>query len=169
MGEPAKPSLFQGASVVIRKETGAAADPLTSAMSRLAFAAFTCGFDLISGKGFQHTFSADAETPEEMEASRVVTWLWDDKKHATFRPIEKEEVISFQEFERRFESETWYLENPDHPIAYLRCFIEKARKYREIIAGLEPALRHVRGDAIAVAPASATEEEIEALFDQLEE
>lgn len=155
----------EGASVIIRKS---GEDPLASFMSRTAFAALTCGFDLISDKGFCHSFAADAETPEALEASRSVTWLWDARRTATFKPIAAE-TIGFQEFERRFESDTWYLENPDHPIAYMRAFLEKSRKYLEVLRNSEPALRHRRGIAVAILPASATPEEVDEMFAGLDD
>ena len=158
--------LLQGAAVWIRK---CRENPLTSWTSRVAFAAFVCGFDLVSKKGFHHSIAADAETPEALEASRSVTWQWDAKRCATFKPIPAEETIGLAEFERRFNSLEWCHANPDHPIAYMRVFLEKSRDGMDKLRSIQPTLRHVRDGAVATAPADATEAEIDELFSRLEE
>ena len=73
----------EGSSVIVRTSTE---DPLTDLLTRTAIAALTCGCDLVSETGFSHSYAADAETPEQVEASRRVTWVWDAKKLARFRP-----------------------------------------------------------------------------------
>jgi len=167
LGRPVQPSVLRsGSSPVLWKENQ---DPLTSFMTRVAFAAFTCGFDLISDKGFHHSVADDAADEDEIAASRSVTWIWDEKTKATFTPIPAEETITLQEFETRFSSLKWVHENPDHPIAYMRMFLEKSREGFEKIRAIRPTRRITRGDAVATVPHDATQEQIDELFDELNE
>lgn len=157
-------SLRMGDSVLIWSGTK---NPLEDFRTRVALAAMAAGFDLISDKGFQQSFAADAVTEEELEESRVVKWLWNGSRKATFRPAFEQETISLQEFERRFSDLEWCEANPDHPVSYMRIFLEKLKDGLAKISSLEPALRHYRDEAVATAPASATEEEIDELFSEL--
>lgn len=155
-----------GAAIHFRKSTE---NPIFSQETRAAMAAFTCGFDLITNKGFIHTVDGEATTVEAIADSRSVTWLWDEQKTATFKPIPKEETISIQEFFRRFESLEWCADNPDHPISYMRVFLDKTRSGLKTIGGMRPCLRFRRGDDVATVPPDATAEDVEAYFDSLNE
>lgn len=132
-------------------------------------AAFTCGFDLISNKGFVHTVDGEADTPEAIAESRSVTWEWDESRRATFKPNFREETISIQEFFRRFESLEWCEQNPDHPISFMRIFLEKTRDGLKKIDSFRPCLRFRRGDDLAVVPPDATPEDVDAYFEALNE
>ncbi len=143
-------------------------NPLTAMMSRVAFAALTCGFDLVSDKGFHHVVDDEASTQEELDASRSVTWLWDGSIHATFEPIERE-TIDLQEFDRRFRDMDWVLRNPHHPISHMRMFLEKSRDGFAKVAAIRPSRRVYRGDAVATVAHDATDEEIDEIFAQLNE
>lgn len=142
-------------------------DPVAAFYSREAIAAMVCGCDLVSASGYSHTVAETAQTPEEVEQSRSVVWLWDASKRATFRPNFKEETISLAEFERRFESLDWCMANPDHPISFLRIYLDKLQKYLGIIQDSPPGVRIQRGDATAVVPHDATEAEVEEIFQKL--
>ncbi|MFK5923273.1 MAG: hypothetical protein QM496_13935 [Verrucomicrobiota bacterium] len=164
LGTPVVPRVLgEGSTPVIWKGKE---NPLTDFMTRCAFAALTSGCDLISDKGFQHTVADDAETVADLDASRSVTWIWDNNKTAHFGPV-AEETISIQEFERRFMSDTWYLENPEHPISYMRAFLEKSRDGFGKIASIKPSRRVCRDDAVATVPHDASDAEIDAVFEQL--
>lgn len=142
-------------------------DPAAAFYTREAIAAMVCGCDLVSSEGFSHTVAETAETPEAVEETRAVVWLWDAAKRATFRPNFKEETISLAEFERRFESLDWVMANPDHPISFLRVYLDKLQKYLGIIQGSRPGVRIHRGDATAIVPHDATEAEVEEMFARL--
>lgn len=146
-------------------------NPATSLLTRCAAAAFTSGFDLLSPKCFQHHVIVDEQAAEEDdgdEPQRSVTWIWDGKQTVKFRPIPAEEEIGILEFRRRFEDLEWVAQNPDHPIAYMRAFLEQSRKTMSKAAG-PPALRIRRGDEEVIAPPGATAEEIEEAFADLAE
>lgn len=146
-------------------------DPRTDFLTRIAAAAFTAGFDLISSKGYQHHVIVD-ESPAADPAApvdRSVTWIWDGRQTVTFSPAFAEETIGLAEFRARFESLEWVAANPHHPIAYMRAFLEKSRDTMGKVTTMPPALRITRGDRTVVAPPGATEEEIEAQFEDLDE
>lgn len=143
-------------------------DPISAFMTRIAAAAFTAGFDITSTKSFvwivdEIPGSGDAESEEEADLRHSVTWIWKAGKKVRFDPIESSEEISLEELWRRFSSLEWCEQNPDHPIAYMRIFLEKMNELRRVI-DLGPSVPISRGDALAIAPASATEEEIEEIF-----
>jgi len=145
-------------------------NPIASLLTRCASAAFTCGFDLLTPKCYQHHVIVDeAEDldPDE-EPQRSVTWIWDAKQKVTFRPIAAEEEIGIHEFRSRFEDLDWIEKNPDHPISYMRAFLEQSRKNQVTVSG-PPALRIIRGDDEVIAPPGATAEEIEQAFADLAE
>ena len=144
-------------------------NPITSFLTRCVAAAFACGFDLLSPKCFQHHVMVDESAPDDDdEPDRSVTWIWDGKQTVKFRPIPAEEDISILEFKRRFEDLEWIQANPDHPISYMRAFLEQSRKTMAKVSG-PPALRIRRGDDEVVAPPGATPEEIEQAFVDLAE
>lgn len=144
-------------------------NPLTALLTRCAAAAFACGFDLLTPKCFQnHVIVDESDAADDDEPERSVTWIWDGKQTVTFRPIPAEEDVSILEFRRRFEDLAWVEKNPDHPISYMRAFLEQSRKTMAKVSG-PPALRIRRGDDEVVAPPGATSEEIEQAFVDLAE
>lgn len=140
-------------------------NPVTALLTRCAAAAFACGFDLLTPKCYQHHVLVDENTPDDEGESprRSVTWIWDGKETVTFRPIPAEEKITILEFRRRFEDLAWVQANPDHPISYMRAFLEQSRKTMAKVSG-PPALHIHRGDDEVIAPPGATAEEIEQAF-----
>ena len=144
-------------------------NPVTSLLTRCAAAAFACGFDLLTPKCFQHHVIVDEHAPaDDDEPQRSVTWIWKGGHTVKFRPIPAEEEIDILEFRRRFEDLEWIQANPDHPISYMRAFLEQSRKTMASVAS-PPALRIRRGDEEVIAPGDATSEEIEQAFTDLAE
>jgi hypothetical protein len=56
-----------------------------------------------------------------------------------------EEKVDIYEFRRRFESDAWCSEHPDHPISYLRGFINHLSKVNGILKGSKPRIRIKKG------------------------
>jgi len=144
--------------------------PAASFLTRIAAAAFAVGFDLLTPKCFQHHVRVDesAHPDPEAEPKRSVTWIWNGNQKVRFRPNFPEEEITVAEFRRRFEDLEWVAKNPDHPISYMRAFLEQSRKTMAQISG-EPALLVIRGDEKVIAPPGATAEEIDQAFEDLAE
>lgn len=144
--------------------------PAADFLTRIVAAAFACGFDLLTSKCFQHHVKVDeaADPDPSAEPDRRVTWIWDGKQKVTFRPIPAAEEITIVEFRRRFEDLEWIQANPDHPISYMRAFLEQSRKTMEKVSG-EPALLVIRGDEKVIAPPGSTAEDIDRAFEELAE
>lgn len=146
-------------------------NPKQSFLTRIVSAAFAAGFDLIGPKYYQHHVLIDEDAEEdpdlpEPELERSVMWAFRGEQRVTFRPIPAAEEISVQEFRRRFEDLEWVAANPDHPISYMRAFLEQSRKTMTKVS-MPPALRIRRGDSEVIAPPGATEEQIEEAFEDL--
>ena len=144
--------------------------PAASFLTRIAAAAFAVGFDLLTPKCFQHHVRVDENADPDPEAApdRRVTWIWNGKQKVRFRPNFADEEITITEFRRRFEDLDWIQANPDHPISYMRAFLEQSRKTMAQVSG-EPALLVIRGDEKVIAPPGATAEEIDRAFEDLAE
>lgn len=144
-------------------------DPFSAFLTKVAAAALTCGFELISKKGFVDIVKPVADDAgEDVDPPHQVTWQW-KPGNVRFSPAFPEEEISLKEFADRFSSLEWCERNPHHPIAHMRVFLEKLLEIRETIERHGPSIVIHRGRARAVVPMNTPAEEIEALFREFED
>jgi hypothetical protein len=127
-------------------------NPRTSETSQLIAAALTSGFRLVEPGGFRDTIEQT-----ERGLVRRVEWFIDGASRAAFRCGEPEE-IEFPEFRRRFQSEAWCQENPDHPIAFLRWTFRTYGELQARFAEMKPASLLRRGNRQVILPADTPEE-----------
>jgi hypothetical protein len=123
-------------------------NPLTSPNTQLIAAALTCGFKLLEPGGFRDTVEQTERGPV-----RRVEWFIDGASRGFFNtPQLGEENLEFPEFRRRYESEQWCLENPDHPISFLRWAFQAHGQLRDKIRELKPAALIRRGNRQVILP-----------------
>jgi hypothetical protein len=97
------------------------------------------------------------------ETKRTTAWL-PSSELATFTPIKQEEKIDAAEFARRFLSKEWCEANADHPIAYLRFFMETYQNLRAFVRDRKPSALIRRGGRFAIISPDATEKEREKML-----
>lgn len=138
-------------------------NPLSSFNTQLIAAALTSGFKLVEPGGFRDTIEQTPEGP-----LRRVEWFIDGDSRGVFRTAQPgEESLEFSEFRRRFESEKWCLENPDHPIAFMRWAFQALGQLRDRIRELKPAALVRRGNKTIVIPESLPEDKRKKLLSYL--
>ena len=108
-------------------------DPLKSPNTQAIAALLTCGGELVKEGGYMNAIGT-----EEGKATRTVVWMAEDRK-ITFEDF-KGETISTNELLRRWNDRAWLSANLDHPITYLRTFMEKLGKLRDAIRENPPQL-----------------------------
>ena len=132
--------------------------PLKSQNTWMVAALATSGIPLAE-KGFIDS----VELLPDGASKRVTTWIAANQK-AEFNPIKESEQIDPQEFSRRFLSKEWCEANPDHPIAYLRFFMETYQGMRAWLHDRKPSALVRRGKRFALIPADASTAEREKLL-----
>jgi len=108
-------------------------DPLKSPNTQAIAALLTCGGELVKEGGYMNAIGT-----EEGKPTRTVVWMAEDRK-ITFEDF-KGETISTNELLRRWNDRAWLSANIDHPITYLRTFMEKLGKLRDAIRENPPQL-----------------------------
>jgi hypothetical protein len=108
-------------------------DPLRSPNTQAIAALLTCGGELVKEGGYMNAIGTNDGKP-----TRTVVWMAEDKK-ITFEDF-KGETISTNELLRRWNDRAWLSKNLDHPITYLRTFMEKLGKLRDAIRENPPQL-----------------------------
>jgi len=123
-------------------------NPLTSPNTQLIAAALTSGFKLVEPGGFRDTVEQTESGP-----LRRVEWFIDGASRGIFLTPSLEEM-EFPEFRRRFESEAWCLDNPDHPISFMRWAFRAHSQLRDRIRTLKPAALIRKGNRQVTLPAN---------------
>jgi len=145
----------EGDSIAIMRENDT--PPAKSKNTRKVAALLTCGGQLSSSSPFLDAVEARGDAGPK----RVTTWMMDADKKMRFDPIAASEEITFLEFLKRYESQEWCEENPNHPIAYLRFYAENiyalVRKTKEI--GTHIIQR--KGKRVVVYPSGSDEKSTE--------
>jgi len=122
--------------------------PLKSPNTDLVCGWLTCGGQLLKVGGYSDTVEQTESGPK-----RTVTWNIDGNVLVNFGA----EEIDFEEFRRRWISETWCVANSDHPITYLKQYRDNTRKVRDWIRDQKPSVLIKRGNRTAVIPANCEE------------
>lgn len=115
--------------------------PLKSPNTDLVSAWLTCGGQLLEEDPHSWTVEDTNSGPQQ-----TVTWCLDGCINVKFGA----EVVNFGEFRRRWLSPTWCVENPDHPISYMRLQRDNMAKMKAWIKTLKPAVLIRRGGRVAV-------------------
>jgi hypothetical protein len=115
--------------------------PLKSPNTDLVSAWLTCGGQLLEEDPYSWTVEDTNSGPQQ-----TVTWCMDGGINVKFGA----EVVNFGEFRRRWLSPTWCVENPDHPISYMRLQRDNMAKMKAWIKTLKPAVLIRRGGRVAV-------------------
>lgn len=142
--------------------------PLLSPTFPLVIAALTCGLGFVDDKPLLDTIE---EKGDEIERRHV--WTINARSRAIFKlPGGTTETIDLPELERRFNSLDWCQNNHDHPIAYLRAFVDFRAAAVNDVKKMRPLLRVTRncgeGDTRQVLiPHDATPEEKEKFLAEL--
>jgi hypothetical protein len=108
-------------------------DPLRSPNTQSIAALLSCGGELVKEGGFLNAVGTQDGKP-----TRTVVWVADERE-IRFEDF-KGDVISTSEFLRRWNDRTWLAANLDHPITYIRTFMEKIGKLRDAIRENPPQL-----------------------------
>lgn len=126
------------------------------APTRMAVAAaLVCGFRLKAG----HELRYWREIIDGAAVSKHF-WLFDASAKATFKPIESAEMLSFNQFVERIESEDWCKANADHPIAYMRELFVQLEDMAAKLKDLKPLDRYRNGSAFAdISPYDSPEDQ----------
>jgi hypothetical protein len=132
--------------------------PLKSQNTWLVAGMLTSGIPL-QDKGYNDM----VEVLPSGETKRITSWI-PSNKTAKFTPIKEEEEIDASEFARRFLSKEWCEANADHPIAYLRFYMETYQNLRNAIRERKPSALIRRGGRFAVISPDATEKEREKML-----
>ena len=140
----------QGSTISIVREYDT--PPIESRNTRLIAGAIASGGEFGTEKAFSDTIEDVSGTPK-----RTVTWLMDGAKKMRFSPIAKEEDITFVEFHKRFNSQEWCEENPNHPISYMRAFSEHHSRLVDKIKTMRPMLLIRKGKRLAIVPSGSDE------------
>lgn len=114
----------------------------------------------------EHGYNDTVEVLPNGTNKRTTTWLVSDKK-AEFAPIQQKEEVGAEEFARRFNSKEWCEQNADHPIAYLRFYMEAYQQFRAWLHDRKPSALVRRGKRFAIIPADASDAEREKLLSLL--
>lgn len=126
--------------------------PLKSTNTRVIAAALSCGC-----KPAEQAYSDTVEeTPEGMK--RVVTWIMDGDAKAVFEPIKEREELSFSEVRSRFVDRQWCIDNPNHPISYIRAYYDNLNSLLDFVRQQKPMVLIRRGNKTAVIPADVSDE-----------
>lgn len=125
--------------------------------TRLVAAAITSGILPISGGGF---YSDTVEDKGDGNIRRQVTWCLNGKATAHFKPDFKEETIDFNEFRDRFDSLEWCEANPNHPISYMRGYVEHHMRFVDKIKTQRPMMLIRKGKRTAVVPSGNDPESV---------
>ena len=144
-----------GSFVIFREEDKA---PLKSQNTWLVAAMAISGIPLA-----KNGYSDTAEVLPDGKTKRVTTWLVQNKT-AAFDPIREREDVGAEEFSRRFLSKEWCEENADHPIAYLRNYMEAYQQFRTWLHDRKPSALIRKGKRFVIVPADAPESEREKLL-----
>jgi hypothetical protein len=110
-----------------------AEDPLKSPNTQAISALLSCGGELVREGGFLNAVGTADGKP-----TRTVVWVAEEKK-LTFEQFPGE-TIDTSEFLRRWNDREWLAANLDHPITYMRTFMEKIGKLRDAIRENPPQL-----------------------------
>lgn len=124
--------------------------PSESRNTRLIAAAIASGAVFASESAFLDAVEETSQGPR-----RTVTWLMDGATKMPFEPIDGSESITFDEFRRRFESQAWCEDNPNHPIAYLRAMTEHYNRLLDKIKTMRPMLLIRKGKRFAIVPSGS--------------
>jgi len=128
-------------------------NPMTSFNTQLIACALVSGFKLIDPGGFRDTVEQTDDG-----AVRRVEWYIDGASKATFTTNTGEEQVEFPVFRQRFESEQWCLDNPDHPISFMRWSFRAHATLRDHIRTLKPAALIRRGNKCITVPEGLSDE-----------
>lgn len=140
----------EGTAVAIVRDHDTA--PIESRNTRLIAGAISAGGEFATQKAFSDTIEDVGGTPK-----RTVTWMMDGQKTMTFSPIAKEENITFIEFQKRFDSQEWCEENPNHPISYMRAMSDHHSRLIDKIKTMRPMLLIRKGKRSAIVPSGSDE------------
>jgi len=108
-------------------------DPLKSPNTQAIGALLTCGGELVKEGGYLNAIGTQDGKP-----TRTVVWVAEEKK-ISFEAFPGE-TISTSELLKRWNDREWLKSNLDHPITYLRTFMEKIGKLRDAIRDNPPQL-----------------------------
>jgi len=108
-------------------------DPLKSPNTQAIAALLTCGGELVKEGGYLNALGTQDGKP-----TRTVVWVAEENI-ITFEDF-KGETIKTSELLRRWNDREWLSANLDHPITYLRTFMEKIGKLRDAIRDNPPQL-----------------------------
>jgi len=134
--------------------------PLSSPNTHAVAASLTCGGTLAEN-GYLDTI----EQGPDGKPRRTVVWLMKSSEIA-FNAFAGEK-ISQAEFLKRWSDRTWILDNPDHPIAFMKCLMENVNSLRNEIKNASSTIKVTRGGRAAFIPANATEAERQKLLAKL--
>lgn len=126
--------------------------PLKSVNTRAVAAALSCGC-----KPAEQSFSYTVEDSDK-GPRRLVTWIMDGEAKAVFEPIQQREELSFSEVTKRFFDRDWCIDNPNHPISYLRAYHDNLTNLLKFVKTSQPAMLFRRGNKTVVIPADCPEE-----------
>jgi len=108
-------------------------DPLKSPNTQAIGALLTCGGQLVKEGGYLNAIGTQDGKP-----TRTVVWVAEE--HEIEFSAFCGETISTQELLRRWNDRSWLADNLDHPITYLRTYMEKIGKLRDAIRDNPPQL-----------------------------
>lgn len=140
----------QGSTIAFVRDHDTA--PIESRNTRLIAGAISSGGEFATEKAFSDTIEDVGGTPK-----RTVTWLMDGAKTMRFSPIAKDEDITFAEFQKRFDSQEWCEENPNHPISYMRAMSDHHNRLIDKIKTMRPMLLIRKGKRLAIVPSGSDE------------
>lgn len=142
----------EGALIQFAREEDVQSPPAKSMNTRLVAAAIASGI-----RPFSEGFYSDTVEEVDGRTKRDVTWSMDGGSEAHFVPDFPEEKIDFNEFRRRFLSIDWCEQNPNHPIAYMRGFVEQHTALVDKIKQLRPMILIRKGSRFAIVPSGDDE------------
>jgi hypothetical protein len=122
-------------------------------------AAMCCSGIPLRDQGYQDT----VEVMPDGSTKRITAWLPSNEK-GNFKPIEKEESIDATEFAKRFLSKEWCEQNNNHPIAYMRYFMETYQNLRTAVKERKPSALIRRGGRYAIISPDATQAQKEKML-----
>jgi hypothetical protein len=134
--------------------------PLSSANTHAVAASITCGGNLAEN-GYLDTI----EQGIDGKPRRTVVWLLKSSQ-IEFKAFAGE-TISQSEFLKRWNDRQWIIDNPDHPIAFMKCLMENVGSLRNEIKNASPTIKVTRGGRAAFIPSNASESERQRLISKL--
>lgn len=146
-----------GDKLAVLRDENTEVPPAASMNTRLIAGAVTAGIEPVE-KGFY----SDTVEMVNGKPKRNVTWVVKGDATAHFKPDFEEETIDFNEFQKRWNSTEWQVENPHHPISFMAEMFRKHSAFVDKIKTMEPMMLIRKNGRTAIVPSGDSPEDVEA-------